>query len=63
MRKVIIPPYKYNEELKTVIDRYLCSKCYKVIKEESREVKGRKLNRSSFIYYSICSECKENRNC
>ena len=61
MRKVMIPQYKYNEELKTVIDRYVCSKCYKVIKEESRKVKGRKLSRSSFIYYSICSKCKKKK--
>lgn len=27
MRRAIIPAYKYDEESKTIVDRYICSKC------------------------------------
>ncbi len=63
MQKIMIPPYKYDKESETVIDRYICPKCYIVIKEVKRDVRCAKIKvrRSSFIYYSICSKCKKKK--
>lgn len=59
MKKIIVPAYKYDEERNTVVDRYICYKCSKVVKEEERRVKSKsKLKRSSIIYYINCSKCK-----
>lgn len=59
MRKIIVAAYKYDEESKTVMDRYICSKCFELVKEEKREVEGKRIyKRSSFIYYIICPKCK-----
>ena len=58
MRKIIVPAYKYDEESSTVVDRYTCYKCLKIVKEERRKVGKRKGRRNSVIYYIICSKCK-----
>ncbi|MBS6504295.1 MAG: hypothetical protein KH415_22290 [Clostridium sp.] len=48
--KIIIPAYKYDEKENTVSDRYICSKCSKVMKEERRVLEGkRKSKRNSII--------------
>ncbi|MDI9218128.1 hypothetical protein [Clostridium tertium] len=58
MKKIAVPAYKYDEKENTVSDRYICSKCSKVIKEERRVVEGkRKTKRNSIIYYILCSKC------
>jgi len=58
MKKVIVPAYKYDEESKTLVDRYVCFKCSKLVKEEKRVVECRsKSKRNSVIYYVICSKC------
>ena len=62
MRKVIVPSYKYDKKSNTVVDRYICHKCFDVIKEERREAKGKKLRRYSLVYYSTCLKCKININ-
>lgn len=62
MRRIIVPAYKYDEESNTVLDRYVCSKCFKIVKEERRAVVGnRKGKRNSVIYYMICSKCKSEK--
>ena len=62
MRKVTIPAYKYNKEENTVVDIYICSICYDLIKEVTREAKGRALSRYSLVYFSTCSNCKDIKN-
>lgn len=58
MRKIIVPAYKYDEESKTVMDRYICSKCFELVKEEVRKIEGKRIyKRNSFVYYIICSKC------
>lgn len=62
MRKVIVPAYKYDGIRKIVVDRYICSECSKVVKEEERRVESKsKLKRSSFVYYIICLKCKSGK--
>lgn len=62
MRKIIVPAYKYDEESKTVMDRYICSKCFELVKEEVRKIEGKRTyKRSSFIYYIICHKCKSGK--
>lgn len=59
MKKIIVPAYKYDEESNTVVDRYICSKCSELVKEEIREVEvKRKTKRNSVIYYINCPKCK-----
>ena len=62
MKKVIVPAYKYDEESSTVVDRYICSKCSELVKEEKRLVEGKRMyKRNSIIYYTSCSECKSKK--
>ena len=62
MKKVIVPAYKYDEESKTLIDRYVCLKCSKLVKEERRKVETKRVyKRTSFIYYIICPKCKSGK--
>ena len=62
MKKVIVPAYKYDEESSTVVDRYICSKCSELVKEEKRLVEGKRMyKRNSIIYYTSCSECKSRK--
>ena len=62
MRKIIVPAYKYNKAENTVVDRYICSKCSELVKEEKRLVEGKRIHkRNSIIYYTICSECKSRK--
>lgn len=42
MRKVIVTAYKYNEESSTLVDRYICIRYFKIIKEEIRRVVGKR---------------------
>ncbi|MCR1952902.1 hypothetical protein NSA50_18020 [Clostridium sp. DSM 100503] len=57
MRKVIVPAYNYDEENNTVVDRYICSECLEIVKEEKRIVRKRKGRKNSVLYYVICSKC------
>ena len=62
MKKVIVPAYKYDEESNTVVDRYICSKCSDLVREEKRLVESKRMNkRNSIIYYTSCSECKNKK--
>lgn len=59
MKKIIVPPYNYDEESNTVEDKYICSKCSKLVKEKRRVITGKtKTKRNSLIYYTICFKCK-----
>lgn len=58
MRKVIVPAYKFNEENNTLVDRYICPRCFGLVKEERRVVRvKRKAKTKSFIYYIVCPKC------
>lgn len=62
MKKVIVPSYKYDEESNAVVDRYICSKCSKLIKEEKRLVESKRMyKRNSIIYYINCYKCKSKK--
>lgn len=62
MRKIIVPAYKYNKAENIVVDRYICSKCSELVKEEKRLVEGKRMHkRNSIIYYTICTECKSKK--
>ncbi len=62
MRKVIVPAYKFNEENNTLVDRYICPICFRLVKEERRVVRvKRKAKTKSFIYYIVCPKCKNEK--
>lgn len=63
MKKIIIPAYKYDDESNTLVDRYICSKCSELVREEKRTVEGKRMcKRNSIIYYTKCFNCKSKNN-
>lgn len=62
MKKIIVPPYKYDIKENVVVDRYICSKCCKIVKEAKRTLESRRKSRvNSMIYYIICSQCSNKK--